>query len=899
MPSYKDYSNFHAPYDEDEIEHINGAIDPPEGGVIGRHVRKGNYLVPQEGYDDLTTFIPSVGAHLLIAKSRVEEQFDNLDKNGAYPEGLNDIVGFEGIDPVGHFTRKHLECTQRIQNLKQFAATASPAVRAAIQSCLDQFEINDTKASEQYNNFTSECYTRRHQARIAKVVQSEIAYEVYANDAENDNVGHAKDMDDTLKGLEYIAGLSTVPLNEIQTKRMETHFSLSPTEIDLLHAQRFDRAPHDRTISIPFSNFDHILTQQYLAHPSNWGKSPKDVPNDWKNAEVAEEYLKSYASNCVANTINSMYSGVESLYPSTYENTRVDRAKLITVDGKTVDQVMKERYAELSNPPTEQEQWMKENMVKMTAEIVSSALMAGKRVEAFLTGDDGKIKGNPIALQKTGYEPTPLKPVTFSRWEKFCIPFGGYKQKIADQAEYLKKVEERYEEEQRVIAAREVVMAQNKEASDLLVVEYDQFKAGKGVEIVKVEAVLAEKEKISIENDLDRLKYYQDKSERYSEINCSNNDVRLTFMSSYKELDPELKAVHVSGVLGYGRGNLTSSCCCALMATGNYSIDDVMDPTKLLSEKAEFGKQYLTLSASTDPDELEKGKEIIGGWIYEGHKQIVAALDQKLAGKSIENLVDDPEFELLSAAAHLAFDASQNKNHLKEGYYGSAAKDFETNIEMQNKLKSHPDFKDYQAGSPLNEEQRKACGEYYDTPVNNLASALECLRGTVVSRSNTTIPSGEMTRITAAELKGVGMQQELITRREKNPDKPFSELVGFQESVPYHAMLISSQVEFNEINLSQKDGEQFMRNLRNGDLAEKFKGVAAKGINNPLLMQEATKTMAEYHVTSRLHLGLRNESARLATEVPQIQAKNLQNQAVPAQQEEQKKQPTQRKGPAM
>ena len=76
-------------------------------------------------------------------------------------------------------------------------------------------------------------------------------------------------------------------------------------------------------------------------------------------------------------------------------------------------------------------------------EIVAAGLMAGKRVEAFLPDERGRIPKEPIQITKSGYEPSPLKKVTLNAWERHFSKHGYFKEKAAKAAEYQKFIEAR------------------------------------------------------------------------------------------------------------------------------------------------------------------------------------------------------------------------------------------------------------------------------------------------------------------------------------------------------------------------------------------------------------------------------------------------------------------------
>ena len=75
---------------------------------------------------------------------------------------------------------------------------------------------------------------------------------------------------------------------------------------------------------------------------------------------------------------------------------RVNRGDLIIVGGKTVREIMEEKFQQgikdgSIDAKTDEDTWYKQNLNQMTGNIVSAGLMAGKRVEAFVPDRNGNI----------------------------------------------------------------------------------------------------------------------------------------------------------------------------------------------------------------------------------------------------------------------------------------------------------------------------------------------------------------------------------------------------------------------------------------------------------------------------------------------------------------------------
>ena len=101
------------------------------------------------------------------------------------------------------------------------------------------------------------------------------------------------------------------------------------------------------------------------------------------------------------------------------------------MDGETVREKMCEDYVAAGKDLKAFDSFYHQNVREATNSYVSAALMAGKRVEAFVPDSRGRIPKEPVQLTKTGYEPSPLKKVTLNAWQRHFAKRGFYREKVA------------------------------------------------------------------------------------------------------------------------------------------------------------------------------------------------------------------------------------------------------------------------------------------------------------------------------------------------------------------------------------------------------------------------------------------------------------------------------------
>lgn len=692
MPNFADYAEFRPAFTQshqDVMDQFTQTEVQPDGSTDADGIyRDGDYLIDPYGRREI---IRPVIAYMQVA---VEEAGKQLDAMGVYPEALEDTTGFENVDPHGNYCRHDLSFAQRMAYIKQAASVSSPEVQAAAAKAEAAFEAGNhgrSNAARLYDQFKDSCEKHRLYTRAAKLCHSETGYNELLQNADNQTkTGAMGAMDETLKGLEYMVGLRKDAPTLTQSKYMEECFGMKPEEVEQLHQSAATKTLNANTSSVPFANFDNTLTHKYLSHPKNWGKTPADAPDGYRSQGVAESDIQKYTATAVKGVMTSLYSATENRHPDSKDPDQINRGKLITVDGKPLSQVMKQRYLAEAQV-MKYEEWYKRNLETMSSEIVSAALLAGKRVEAFVTDAKGVISDEPISIVKTGYEPNPLKPVTMNAFQTFMSKHGFYKEKVAQKEEY--------------------------------------------------DRVMASRAQVKTDNIVDR------KTEMRGHL-------RENFVAGYtSRCEQAVEDIPLSSSLSLGRTGVTSLCTGYMMAMG-YSAEDVLDPNKLLEEKKKIGELYTDLSQAIQANERrEKGKtetqasydayladfdadtpanamrkrtaqaaqEQVGQMMYIGQKAIVSEFDRRAAGRDLGDLANQPDFITLDFLAASAFDISQNKNSFKSGYTAAAVNDFQSNPTMQARLAATSRFEGYVPGAPLTPQQRTACAEYTDDAANNIA----------------------------------------------------------------------------------------------------------------------------------------------------------------------------------
>jgi len=546
MPNfYEKYERFHMSYTEEEQQELESAketearlLQDPDVQYWEEDGRRG-----QIDEDKHKLPLPVIHMEIQIAKLKANDQLIQWDTTGAvYPDDPEITDKIPGVDPKGTRCDVDMEFKGRLERL----TSALPTRPLGIQSYVGRLlrDRNDVKSPifAIWDEMSNDCMGIRVNERAAKLTPSREASQWLEHEVESakKNLASIQRVNGFLNVMEYLSGLTDREPTAQERRLMEN----LGAEVDPLteRARTMALLPPEE-VSVDFPDFDNTIQQKFFSNPLAWEKGPKDTPADVASVEAIAEPLHKYATAAADRTISPLFDQAEK---SSYGH--VSRGDLITVDGKTIQEMMRERF-DLMNPTASQgeyRKWYQENQKRMTNELVSAGLMAGKRVEAFIPDKSGRIPKEPTQITKKGYEPSPLKKVTLNAWERHFAKHGFYKEKSAKAAEY-----------QRVMEARERVQRKN------------------------AEALCSTK---SINGRAMKEVYFGDWKKEHGELpekdfSRFEGDVHLTL----------------------SRSAYTSLSVCSMLRKG-YCLEDIFDNGKLLDVKSQVGRETVDKVAAGEKE---------------------------------------------------------------------------------------------------------------------------------------------------------------------------------------------------------------------------------------------------------------------------------------------------------
>lgn len=337
--------------------------------------------------------IPPSAAHIAIAMARAEAQFQGYPP---MPEDSDASIRFPGVDPVGKYSVIDMKFAQRHSRVDACLPLRPPEVQEFV--CTLQAAVSDRPQFRQVFD-DMEASARRHRTltRASKLCLDREGSRILHRQARSLESGEAVvRYDMLLQGLEYASGAKEGPLPADVADFYDNQLH-TPIPRQLLERARELVPPKKLTVDFP--DFEHRLLQVQFSSPDNWGRRPAGLD---PSALDQDALLLPYAAAAAERTLSALLPAGEEKGP--------DRAELIRVDGAPLRELLDREG--IAGPSPRQ-------LRELSAQHVSAALMAGRRVDLLLPG--GK---EPIPVSKTGYRPPAGQKAIRDAWERCCAKQG-------------------------------------------------------------------------------------------------------------------------------------------------------------------------------------------------------------------------------------------------------------------------------------------------------------------------------------------------------------------------------------------------------------------------------------------------------------------------------------------
>ena len=347
----------------------------------------------------------------------LQEARGQLRHIGELPEDESVCVRFPGVDPRGKFCIIDMKLAQRKETVRAALRARSPEVRAEVEALLDSPAFRELDAALSR-------VTREHRAytRASKLCRDEsAAAELRLHAKALKMSGEVTLADTALQGVEYLLGIRTGAAPEDVRSACASRLGYALTPERMAAGQAIFRP---ESVEIEYPDLTSQLTQMRFSDPENWGKQITELTETRLSAAEIETQIMAYSRAVAMRTLSVFYDSAE-LVTSGSEKP-VDRGDCLIVDGKTAREVLRERYTfgESDDTSAYEALYAREGRL-LTAELVTGALMTGRRMEAFIPDKSGKLPDAPARVVKSGFDPEKQLPkAALALWNGFWAGQG-------------------------------------------------------------------------------------------------------------------------------------------------------------------------------------------------------------------------------------------------------------------------------------------------------------------------------------------------------------------------------------------------------------------------------------------------------------------------------------------
>lgn len=460
---------------------------------------------------------------------------------------------YPATDIQGKFTDSDFMFSERLERVRTNTQLRTGAVQGFLQQLQNSQEFKSMEVEARSISLESAVY-RLAGEKLTEEPETASRLKAQALKKETDiaNTPYAK----AVSVLEYFSASGPQPMPDWMK-------SFCDKELKCPIPKQAEQERGKRRSGISGIGF-HFQSDEARYERENNGKDAPEAPMDY-----APEYL--------AKTVSRV---IEPLYRSTSDRLgkEISTDNMIFIKGdddkfRSVQELGTKWFQ--ANRPNEG--WTQQERVQKQKELLGAALMSNQRVIGFAPdGESGKLK--PMVFSNDGYEPTPLKPVHMNRWQRFWSEHGDfYQQKKRQYEEYLE-------------ATKAAEIRQQELENELYGVDRNLVdKANKGLEIRDFA------DKVPVVKEF--MKFAQDYTSK------QQMEGRTMAMQMFGDQANNTAGADVPNNNCYRLGRTGITRGVMVMLGQGYNPEDIMDPNKLVTQKAEAGKTLLEMRDRDDRHE--------------------------------------------------------------------------------------------------------------------------------------------------------------------------------------------------------------------------------------------------------------------------------------------------------
>ena len=554
------------------------------------------------------------------------------------PEHYSVMMKHPNLEGEGVYSEIDRDIKARLRRCDIYAQKNTIYKQALYRHARQELETKGSSLKKEVEEISKQ---HRVLTRAARLCEDAEAKKAILDKAESLKESPAvKDYNSLVAAMESYSGVAHYRMSNETILALENRLGYI-TSGNESHKSNFEDGEYferPEKIQVNFENMDTYFERFMKSHPAAKEKSEEELNKLFPSYDLFEKSVLQYGKDALEDVLNSRFPDLE------------DRLNLIIINGQTLGEMIEADEGIKGRS--------KEEINDLSCNLLTAALKAGARVEAFT------MEANGVSTKKYYAEPVPMvanepqERVTMTFWEKFLALFGFHKEKaekLKDQEEMDKKMEacrERVKKKLERTKTKENPMKKIEFSAPMTEEQKEKLKIGREI----------------AENNLDNYV----REARRMEIS-EGERIKLKF-SFFPEEGKRRDQVVIQGVEELARDQPLYYCVYKMLKRG-IPYEEVLDSTKHTALRVEIGKELKADIARMTPDEFDRMH-------IDSTKRLAEELDKfaEKMSKEIKTVndidVNFPKLFLGTICAHvLGMDNYKNKEKAIEYCGGKEAFD--------------------------------------------------------------------------------------------------------------------------------------------------------------------------------------------------------------------------------
>ena len=485
------------------------------------------------------------------------------------PEHYSVMMKHPNLEGEGVYSEIDRDIKARLRRCDTYANKITIYKQALYRHARQELETKGSSLKKEVEEISKQ---HRVLTRAARLCEDPEAKKAILDKAESLKESPAvKDYNNLVAAMEAYAGVADYHMSNETILALENRLGYITSGAES-HKSTFEDGEYferPEKIQVNFENMDTYFERFMKSHPAAKEKSEEELHKLYPSYDLFEKSVLQYGKDVLEDTLNSRFSTLD------------ERLDLIIINGQTLREMVEEDDGIKGRS--------KEEINDLSCNLLTAALKAGARVEAFTVETDAEFTKKYYAEPVPMVANKPQERVTMTFWEKFLALFGFHKEKV-------QMVKEQEDMDKKMEACRERV----KKKLGGTVTKEDAKKK------IKFRAPMTKEEKQSLkigreiaEKNLDN---YVREARNMEITEGEHNKLKFSFFPEEgKSRDPLI----IKGVDTLARDQPLYYCVYKMLERG-IPYEEVLDSTKHTEMRVEIGKELKADIARMTPDEFDR-----------------------------------------------------------------------------------------------------------------------------------------------------------------------------------------------------------------------------------------------------------------------------------------------------